>query len=529
MRSMSQKRPTVTERAEPDVVSRLTRFCSVFHRFKILQPDASTLHGWTSGDTFIVCGLLLIASATRFWRLNHPIVIAFDETYTTAQAYCFLNGLPYRVSHPALEALLVALSMSIFGINNSWSWRLPNAIIGTALVGVTYLLGRRLFGSRVAATMAALFVVLDGLFLVDSRLALWEIPYLTFAAWSYLMLFRFAQTGDTRSRRIALAWMGLALGLGLGCKLLIPAIALVLTLAFVALFILQDPTRMSDRATGESPEAYRSAAFARQLVGVIALVGGLSALVYEAVFLPNYWFGGWRGVTDQLAYYAAEFRFQNSLVTKPHHWASPWWSWPLMLRAMLYWNETAFVAGTTSIQTSSIRALGNPVIWWGVLAAVPLMAVQAVSRKDLARGFVVLGYLSYLAMWIPVPRYKFLYYYMPALYFGFLALAAELDECWRGTAHVWEEAALLMSLAPAIILGLGTRLGMGVILALATSYVVLRRWDKRSAGILVCFSFLLAVLALFVYFFPIWTGIPLSPERLQARMWLHGAGLANWN
>jgi len=267
---------------------------------------------------------------------------------------------------------------------------------------------------------------------------------------------------------------------------------------------------------------------ARQLVGVIALVGGLSALIYEAVFLPNYWFGGWRGITDQLRYYAVEFRFQESLVRNPHPWASPWWSWPLMLRPMLFWNDTAFIPGTTSIQTSSIRALGNPVIWWGILAAVPLMAVRAVTRKDLARGFVVLGYFSFMAMWIPIPRYKFLYYYMPALYFGFLALAAELDECWHGTARVWEEAALLMSLVPAIILGLGTRLGMGVSLALATSYVVLWRWDKRSAGMFVCSSFLLVVLVLFVYFIPLWIDLPLPPERLQAHMWLHGSGLANW-
>lgn len=495
----------------------------------ITTPDASTPRRWTRSDTLIVSGLLLLASLTRFWRLGYPRVIVFDEIYTISQAYCFLNGLPYRLTHPALEPLLMALSMSIFGIDKSWTWRLPNAFIGTALVGVTYLLGLRLFGSRRAAAIAALFVVLDGLFLVDSRLALWEIPYLTCVAWSYLMVFRFAQTGDTHSRRTTLAWMGLALGLGLGCKLLIPVIALALALAFVTLSILQDPfCRVSDSATGKASEVGQSKTVARQLLGMIALVVGLSALIYEAVFLPNYFFGGWRGITDQLAYYTVEFRFQNSLVTKPHHWASPWWSWPLMLRAMLYWREYGFFPGTASIGTGSILALGNPVIWWGVLAAVPLLAAQALSRKDLARGFVVLGYLSYLGMWIPIPRYKFLYYYMPALYFGFLALAAELNECWQGTARVWEGAALLMSLVPAIILSLGITPGTEVTLALATSYLGLWRWHKRSAGIFVCCSFLVAVSAAFVFFFPLWTDLLLSPGSFQARMWLHGSGIANW-
>src|SRR5215469_1807704 len=284
------------------------RASSILRRLEMPRVVACSEHGWTSVDTFILCGLFVIASATRFWYLSRPLNIVFDEIYTLAQSYCFLSGLPYRDSHPALEPLLVTFSMSVFGINNSVGWRVPNAILGTVLVALTYLLGRRLFGSRVAATMAGAFVALDGLFLVDSRLALKEIPYLTFSAWSYLMLFRFAQAANPRSRRSVLAWMGIALGLALACKLLIPVVALVLTLAFAALFTLQGGANpRSDNDGREALEARQTIYLTRQLVGQIALVGGLSALIYESVFLPNYWFGGWRGVTDQLRYYGVLF------------------------------------------------------------------------------------------------------------------------------------------------------------------------------------------------------------------------------
>lgn len=198
-----------------------------------------------------------------------------------------------------------------------------------------------------------------------------------------------------------------------------------------------------------------------------------------------------------------------------------------MLRAMLYYRATTSQVGTTQI-AGSIRALGNPVIWWGALAAIPLTAVQAVKRRDPARWFVVLGYLSYLGIWIPISRPEFLYYYMPALYFGFLALAAQLGECWDGRARIWEETALLISLLPAVIFGLGGRLSVGVISGLVIGYVVLRRWNRRNAGIFVFAAFALATMAVFVYFFPLWVGLPLSAEGLQERMWLHGSGLVSW-
>ena len=83
------------------------------------------------------------------------------------------------------------------------------------MVGITYLLGRRMFVSRLAATLAALLLVCDGLFLVNSRTALHDIFYVTFGALSYLMLFRFLGT-PPRSQARTLIGMGIALGLCLG-------------------------------------------------------------------------------------------------------------------------------------------------------------------------------------------------------------------------------------------------------------------------------------------------------------------------
>ena len=478
---------------------------------------------WSRTDTLAISGLLLVALALRLWHLAQPAVIVFDENFTVSMARCYLSHLPYRATHPPLPSLLIALSIGILG-DNPWGWRLPNALVGTALVGITYLLGRRMFDSRLAGAFAAVFVTCDGLFLVDSRIALWEIFYLTFAACAYLTLFRFARRADALSGRRALAWMGFALGLCLGSKLLIPAVTVLLVIGFVVVIMVGEA-----RAVGPNGkfESNWDGQLAGKIGGALALVGGLSGFVYLALFLPQYWFGWWHGIADQVTYYRGVFYHQRALSGGTHPYASPWWSWPLMLRPIGYWFKDEFFVDPNA-PVAAIRALGNPVIWWGAVVSVPLVAIRAIIQKNLAKSFLVVGYVAYLSMWIPIARYQFVYYYMPALYMGFLALAAMLAECWQGKSQSCEHATLMGALLPAIVLGVRAIPGTVLAAVIAGAYLVLVRRSKRDAGIFVAVLFVASVLIAFVYFFPIWTGLPVSAAGFRHRMWLHGPGLANW-
>jgi dolichyl-phosphate-mannose--protein O-mannosyl transferase len=384
---------------------------------------------------------------------------------------------------------------------------------------MTYLLGRRIFESRIAAALAASFVTCDGLFMVDSRVALWEIFYLTFAACAYLAFFTFMQTRGKSIQRRALAWMGLALGLSLSSKLLIPAVTFALVMVFVFGALLgESRTSSRTQTAGE---------LMLNLASALAIVGGLSALVYFAVSLPNYWFGRWQGVSDQVVRAHQEFHAQKQLVVHSHPYASRWWSWPLMLRSILYWNgESSFAAPDAPVL--AIRALGNPVIWWGVMMSIPLAAIKAVARRDVALAFIVVGYAGYLAIWLPINRYQFVYYYMPSLYLGFFALASTVVECARGEPGGLEPLALLVPVISALMLGVRAPYGPGLATAMVAVYLSLHYRSPRHAGVFVSTVFVTTVLVVFIYFFPIWTGAPLSPSAFRDRMWLHGPGLANW-
>ncbi len=484
---------------------------------------------WHRIDTLIVVALVAIAAALRFWHIGHPPEIVFDEVHFVGQARHYIHREVFLDPHPPLAKLLIALGILLFG-DHSWSWRLGNATLGTILVGVTYLLGRRMFRSRMAAILAAAFVLSDGFFIVDSRIGCIDIVYLTFAAIAYWLLFRFMQTADATERRRTLIYTGVALGLCLGSKLYVPAITFMLVIGFVA-YTLARP------AAGEAhvSDAGRS----RQVEGAVLMVGGISALFYVAAFLPHYFLGWWGGIADLLHYYKDVMWYENSVSTATHPYASPWWSWPLMLRPVAYWQN--FPARGEVVAT--IWGAGNPLLWWAVIPAITITAVRALERPNVARAFLVIGYLAYFVIWIPIGRILFLYHYMPSLYLGYLALGAILADFWNGEGETWETLSIMFTLFPVFMIGLGHMAsllpprwlpqplaifaGVPFVIVMGGVYVALLKYP-RLLGRFVVVLFLATALALFVYYLPVWLGMPIARSGYYARMWLEGPGLRNW-
>jgi dolichyl-phosphate-mannose-protein mannosyltransferase len=467
---------------------------------------------WLRTDTILLLILVAAAAALRFWHLGHPHEIVFDEVHFVGQARHYLRGERFLDPHPPLAKLIIAAGIWLFG-DHSWSWRVGNAILGTALVGVTYLLGRRMFRSRMTGALAAAFVLGDGLFLVDSRIGVIDIVYLTFAAISYLLFFRFVQSPGTRERKRALLFMGVALGLCLGSKLYVPAITFLLVMGFLVFMLAR-----AQPGAPRGPDAARR----RRITGAVALVWSMAAIFYLAVFIPHYLIRWWGGIADLFNYYSRVIWYEGSLTGVTHPYASPWWSWPLMLRPVAYWQHFPKVG-----DVATIWGAGNPLTWWGALAAITITAVRAIERPNLSRAFLVIGYLSYFVIWIPVERILFLYHYMPSVYLGYIALAAVLTDCWRGETEMWERVALLAVTVAAVMLGLGRIYGTIAVAVIGVVYMTLISRPRYSSRF-VCVLFVAAAAALFVYFLPLWLGLPVTRSGYYARMWFQGPGLRNW-
>src|SRR5579885_125279 len=461
---------------------------------------------WAPADTIAIVVLLVVGAVTRFWHLGHPNEIVFDEIHFVAnQARHYLHNEYFLDPHPPLDKLIITAGIWMFG-DSSWSWRVGNAVIGTLLIGVSYLLARRMTRSRMAGCFGGAIILLDWMFLVDSRIGVIDIAYLTFAAISYLLLFRFIDAPDHAARRRVLPWLGVSLGLCLGSKLYIPAITFLLVVGFMIWVLMRDPREGRKDTVA---------------VGSLLLVGGVASIAYIAVFLPHFFLGWWGGIEDLFKYYKDILWYEQSVASATHPYASPWWSWPLMLRPVAYWQDFPKTG-----KVSTVWGGGNPLLWWSGLTAITIAAVRSFERPNLERSFLVVGYLAYIAIWVPIGRTLFLYHYMASIYLAYIALAWILQQCWAGEAEPWEHLALLLTAAPVFIFGIGPLWGAMISLALIAVYFSLLK--TPYAGRFVCAVFCATAVVLFVYYYPVWTGMPIDREGYYSRMWLQGPGIRNW-
>ena len=71
--------------------------------------------------------------------------------------------------HPPVGKWMIAAGEWLFGPTSSFGWRFSAALVGTLAIVMIGRIGRRLFGSTLLGTTAALLLAIDGQALVHSR------------------------------------------------------------------------------------------------------------------------------------------------------------------------------------------------------------------------------------------------------------------------------------------------------------------------------------------------------------------------
>jgi Gpi18-like mannosyltransferase len=472
---------------------------------------------WTAGEITVLAGLTIVALCLRLWQLGQPTDLVFDEVYFVEQGRNYLIGKDFMDPHPPIAKLTIGLSIWLFG-DAPTGWRALNAVVGTALVALVYLLARTLFLRRVAATTAAFLVAFDGLCLVDSRIAVIDIHYVTWAIAAYL-----GTVLLIRKRAYESIWrtllIGVLIGLSVGAKLFIPFFSFLLVIGSLAI-----ASWLHAKRIGRPPLWY--------MVRPVFIVGWTAFAVYCLTFTPHFLWGWWHDPRDLFKYVAIDVpNYEAAVADATHPYSSKWWTWPLLLRPVwYYWKDPAAIPGTVV----GIWGSGNPAMWWAALPALLFAGWHAVRERSFPLAFVVVGWLIHLAPWIPIGRTLFLYHYLPSLLFGFLALGWLLDRLWHGEGSVAERgligAAVLGSLLP---VAFATMPAWGPILfvVLLVGYeavVMSRSADPERLGRVAVCTYVVAAAAISWYFLPIWLGTPISKPEWQERMWMSGFELMNW-
>jgi dolichyl-phosphate-mannose-protein mannosyltransferase len=465
---------------------------------------------WTQRDWLALALVTVGAAVLRLAGLTTPAGLVFDEIFYARNACQFVLagaqcGIDDLVSgaHPPLGNWLIGIGIKVFGFDE-FGWRVASAVAGTLSVALLYVLVRRLLAAgqgapaaaTIGATAAAALLATDFLHLVQSRVAMLDslVTLFVIAAVLFVTLDAGRRRGtkgedlDAPSwlRRLALGrpWR-LAAGVALGSATAVKWSGGYVALGVLALVIIWETAASIEPGGGDRPAQERrswpaafGAAFRREAVPTMVLLGLVPLALYVASYtgrvhgelLALPWREGsfWRGILD---HQLAMLRFHIGLAGD-HPYESAPWSWLMLKRPVAY--SFAVEAGSYR----EILAIGNPLTWWAGALALVAVGVRW-ARSGAAPGdpavVILVASLSTYLPWLILSGSRtqvFIWYLLPTIPFLYAALGLLAAPAWSSVA------------------------------------------GRVATGVAA-----LAVAASFVFFLPVLTAQPLTPDAWRMRIW----------
>jgi dolichyl-phosphate-mannose--protein O-mannosyl transferase len=481
----------------------------------------------------------------RFNRLSVPNAISFDETYYAKDAWSLLHhgvewntlskvgttdintliphgytnifqacsgtGCGEYVVMPPVGKWLIAVGEWMFGLTST-GWRFSAALFGSLAILLLCRIVRRMTRSTLLGCIAGLLLSLDGLEFVLSRTGILDIFLMFFvlAAFGCLVIDR-----DVSRARLAAAvangtsddggpslgirkWRvlcGLCIGLACGTKW----DAVYFLLGFFALCLAWDVG--ARRAAGL--RGYWRGTLLRDGKWLPVTLGVIPFLTYLASWTG--WFLTRTGYDRNYAqlhgvkfpvvsalyslfeYHKEMLQFDTTLHAYQPYMSQPW-GWIVIARPIAYYYQCyANAAGTTACPkgtvgySQEVLAIGNPLIWWASIPALLFCLGWWLTRREWRAGAALFGVAVGWLPWFPfVSRTKFYYYALDFLPFMIIA----------------------------IVLCLGLIIGQ----AQAST-------TRRAVGASIAGTYLLAVLLMFRYFYPVLAGSVIPYSSWLSHMW----------
>ena len=458
------------------------------------------------GDPGTICGL-----AYPFNRgypdangvLSPPSGQVFDEVYFPVDAYDDLKGIEqcrtttplcrynYFDPEPPLAKEIIGAGEWGYGwwrahfhgasgdyIDlgfNPFGWRIAAALFGTLCIPMMYLLARRLWPNRLFAIAAATFVCFDGMFFIQSRIGMIDIFPIFFILCAYFLFLVHIQSKSFNGSMISLLALGFLLGIGIAAKWIVLA-AWASIVFFLVLRIVLRSLNVEFGPPGwpfvswrrDSGSTISGVFWPTYLAVALIALAIIPVGIYVVSWYPFFARGQFHSLTDLINYQVESFNYHKNLIAT-HPYGSPAWSWPLLSRPVLYYADYSNL-GTDVFTGQPLIArmsnLGNPWIWWTSLPCVASLPYFVIRHRSFPAAVILLGFITQYAPWWPITRVLFMYHMFGGLIFMVLALAFVL-------------------------------------------VFVAEKLPRTNKQLLVAGHLAMAVL-FFGYFYPVWTGVPIS-------------------
>ena len=180
------------------------------------------------------------------------------------------------------------------------------------------------------------------------------------------------------------------------------------------------------------------------------------------LLIPLFGFGELSDIGNHIA-----FGYRSLTIKKGHVYGSFWWGWPILKRPIWYfYNHTdGFVRG--------ILCIGNPVIFWIIPLAFAYVIWDFFRKDAWLNGFILIGFFSQWLPWALVKRVQFFHFFYVVMPFVCMGIALILARIWKS--------------------------------------------NKFGKGFVIVYCLL--VLAMFVYWYPLLTAMPITHDFYRQHMW----------
>ena len=393
----------------------------------------------------------------------------FDEIYHPRTGYEFVHGLAacgnttvFEWTHPPMGKNFIAMSVAAFGMT-PFAWRLPGTLFGIFMIPLLYFFARDLLKSNGFALFAAFIFTFDFMLFAQTRLATIDTYVVFFVIAMYFCMYRYIIGMEANTLKRSLTWLALC-GVMMGFAIASKWQGVYGALGLPILFF---------------PALYKL--YLRDLkqaktifFACFAFFIAIPLAIYVLSYIPFVRATGWDW-TSIWRNQQMMFRYHDGL-TETHSGSSRWWQWPLLIRP-LWLYVTHHVLG--SVQGIMVT-MGSPAVWWFGIP-ITIFAIFMAFKKwnegktDYALIFLLVGYAAQFIPWIPVSRITFIYHYFPSVPFVVIIIA-------------W----------------------------------VFKNYIHKS----IAFVYSALVLALFVLFYPVLSGVPTSIDYISTYLrwfesWFH--------
>lgn len=350
----------------------------------------------------------------------------FDEIYHPRTALEMIEGIwPYEITHPPLGKAIISLGIRIFGMT-PFGWRFMGVLFGILMLPMLYVFLKKMFRYTAVAFCGTAIFAFDFMHYTQTRLATIDTYAVFFTLMMYMFMYFWLTEDDDHPRR-RLLWLGLA-GLGFGLGAASKWTCIYAGAGLGVLWLIHWVVRFAKEKKAVLSEFILNAAWC------VLFFVGLPFLIY---YVSYYSYGISQGLSGIGMFFRKDYAqivFDNQVymwnyhsgLESTHPYSSRWYQWLVDARPILYYLE--YFEGDMK---STFGAFSNPLVAWGGLCAMGGMVWLSIREKDNKALFILIGYLTNLLPWVAVNRLTFAYHYFPCTVFLVLAISYLLADLRR--------------------------------------------------------------------------------------------------